>query len=578
MKETYAVTRVWLAVVSLAGFAAAFGTFCFPASVPVGGEFPNTLSVNIRIPHGGRVGIGFEFGASSDESLYRYIVLAPSNQFNRVALPLPAGTITVLRLMLPGNDPRASARDARVIDAQGRMLWQFADSDIRADGRITLRANLRLPTDPHRRDRQVARERSAAVLLAMTEAIILMTVLRWRNLALVSPLWFARIAISVAAASVLFSRRPGFFVQPQFWAEDGAVYFLGRTKGWHGLWETQGNYLVLVPRTIAAMANLAPIWYAPILYAAFATVVCLATVIKAASPRVGLPFPALAGLAVVFVPNMDEITANLTNLQWFGAVILVLVCLSKPPSNLRETVRDSVALGIFGLTGPYIIFALPLLFWRALHARSFARWMLPALGVGLSLLQYRAYSESHPVLFSGDLPSFVPFLAAAGYRTGGQLFRLMPAPLVTNPIPWGLGGLALFASIWLVFPLRPRGEGEDIRSKLAWMALAIIGAGFLRYINLANQFFEQLFITRYFYFPLLCAAWLLLGGVAMPGLTRWIAAIGLFAAIMCNVSNYRMAPYTDLHWPHYALAMERRQPTLVPVNPPAWFFHFAGGR
>jgi hypothetical protein len=275
-----------------------------------------------------------------------------------------------------------------------------------------------------------------------------------------------------------------------------------------------------------------------------------------------LPFPALAGLAVVLVPNMDEITANVANAQWFGAAILVLVCLSRPPAGIGQTVRDAAALVIFGLTGPFIIFAVPLLLWRAVRTRSIPAWMLAALGAALVVLQYRAYSSSQPASLPNAMPPLVPFLAAAGYRTGGQLFGLMFPPLLANPIPWGIAGLALYGIVWFCFPLRT--SAGDVRPALAWMALATIVGGFLRYLDHANLFFEQVFIARYFYLPLLFAAWLFLGGLATPGPRRWLAALGLAATIACNVSCHRMAPYIDLHWPHYAWAESRSKSRSTP--------------
>ena len=517
------------------------------------------------------MGVDSEYGAGWNESLCRYITLAPSDQFTRVSLPLPAGTIVLLRLILPVSKPATTARDARVLDSEGRILRQFVDSDLRADGRIALRTNLKLPTDPRRRGHVVRLERIAAILVGLAEGAILIAVWR-RPKTTPFPTWLSRTVIGVAAAVILFSRRPDVFTAPQLWAEDGTIYFLGGTGGWPSLWESQGNYLAFLPRLTAVLSNFAPVFYAPILYETAAVAVCLAAVIKAASPRVGLPLPAFAGLAVVLVPNMDEITANITNAQWFGAVILVLVCISQPPTNLGQTARDVLALILFGLTGPFVIFAFPLLLWRAVRTYSKCAWMLTALGAVLVILQYRAYCASQSASMPGTIPSLPPFLAAFGFRTGGQFFALMRSPLFGNPIPWGLAGLVLYAPIWVSFPLRT--VVGEIRPALAWMTVAIVSGGFLRYVDHVNLFFEQVFILRYFYLPLLFSTWLLLGGLATRGARRYLAAFALVAAVACNVPFYRMAPYVDLHWPHYASAIQRGQPIQVPINPPAWSFNF----
>jgi len=575
MAPQFAVTRAGLLAATLAGLAAAIGTFCYPVDAPVGGELPNTLSVSVRAPRGGKVTADYDFGAGQNGSLRSSAELGRNDQFTRVTLPLPAGTIVSLQLGLPDGLPRASARNAQVLDSRGGLLRQFPDSDLRPDGALVMRTSLNLPTDPRRPGSAVGRERAVSVLLAAAELALLVAVWR-RPQGAPRSAWLDRAAIGLAAAAILFSRRPSVFVAPQFWCEDGTIYFLGRSAGLHGLWAAQGNYIAFVPRTVAALAGLAPALYAPVIYAAAAVAVCLAAALKAASPRVGLPFPVLAGLAVVLVPNMDEITANLTNEQWFGAVILVLVCLSRPPADFPQAAGDTVALVLFGLTGPFVIFALPQLAWRAVRTRSAGAALLAALGAALSLLQYLEYRASQPAPLPAGLPHLVPFLGAAGYRTGGQLFGLMRSPLVADPVPLGIAGLALYASMWLLFPLRA-GLGE-IRPMLAWTALAIMVGGFLRYLGQANLFFEPVFVVRYFYVPLLFGAWLMLGGLAVPGPRRWLALLGLSAAIACNISSYRMAPYTDLDWPRYASAIERGEAVRVPINPPAWSFDSPGRR
>jgi hypothetical protein len=576
MTQPFTVTRVGLLVATLVGLAAACGTLLFPVDAPVGGAFPNTLSVALRAPQGGKVGIAWEFGAGSTGT--HSIALAPSGDFTRVALPMPAGTIVRLQLILPAG---AAAKDALIVNAEGRVLRRFA-TELLPDGTFALRTNLHLPTDPRRRGPAVSRERVAAGCLAAAEVALLAALWRRRE-PIPVPSWLARAAIGLACAAVLFSRRPSVLVSPQFWCEDGTIYFLGRAAGWHGLWETQANYLALLPRATAALASLAPVLCAPAVYAAVAIAVSLVAAVKAASPRVGLPFPAFAALAVVLVPNMDEITANVTNAQWFGAAILVLVCLSRPPDNFCQAARDAVALVVFGLTGPFILFVLPLLLWRAVRTRSTAAWLLLALGTAVALLQCWAYlsSQSGPQQremppFPKEMPPVTPFLAAAGFRTGGQLFGLMRPPLLANPIPWGIAGLVLYGLMWFCFRLRA--AAGEIRPLLAWMALAVILGGFMRFLGYANLFFEQVFIARYFYLPLLFAAWLFLGGLATPGPRRWLAGVGLSAAVACNLPYYRMAPYTDLQWPHYASAIERGERIQVPINPPNWNFVSPAGR
>jgi hypothetical protein len=237
-------------------------------------------------------------------------------------------------------------------------------------------------------------------------------------------------------------------------------------------------------------------------------------------------------------------------------------------------VVDSAAVAVFGLTGPFILFALPLLLWRSVRTRNVAAWMTAVLGAVITGLQCRAYLASQPTHLPGAAPKLAEFLAAAGYRTGCQLFGLMSSPFLAHTTRWGIVGLALYALLWLLFPLR--GMGGDLRPPLAWFSACLVAGGFLRYFGLPHLFFEPVYIARYFYVPLLVGIWLLISGFQSAGLRRWLATISVAAAIACNAGSFRMAPYIDLRWPYYASAIARGEAIQVPINPPPWIFENPG--
>jgi hypothetical protein len=563
-----------LLAVTCFGLFAAIGTWFAPVDPPVAGVFPNHFVATLPVGNAsGTSRLYYDVGAGFNPLLSMPGTPAVSSPTSRISFPLPAGTIVGLRVEPGANSARPTL--AQIVDVRGRVLQTFETSDFRSEGRLALRRPLHLPGDPGHPAPVVRRERIIAALLALTE-IGLLFFLWHSRFRRPLPRGLVAGSIVLAAACILFSRRPDVFAQPQFWSEDGTIYFSQRGDGWRGLIEPQANYLAILPRVTAFVANTAPVWYAPLIYCGVSIAVVLMAVLKAASPRVGLPLAPWAALMIVLVPGMDEITGNLTNAQWFGAVILVLVALSQPPKTWGEKISDLIAIALFGLTGPFVVAAGPIFVWRAVRSRERWTWIAAGLAAGAmaaELLTYRASS-------SGPLPqasaSLLTFVGATGYRTGGQLFGMMPSPDFSDPVRWGIAGLLALVFIWCFFPLRAA-QGS-VRWALAWMATLVVVGGCVRYLAYAHFFFEPVFILRYFYLPVLFTGWILLAGLAQSGARRWIATLLLVLAAVRNTRSYRMAPYTDLHWPHYASAIQRGEPISVPINPPAWGFLSAGKR
>src|SRR5436190_23821070 len=72
------------------------------------------------------------------------------------------------------------------------------------------------------------------------------------------PLWCTLLVCGM----ILFARRPDLIRLPQFWAEDGAVFFLqSRTLGADALIEPSAGYLHTVQRLVAWLAS----WTDPVL-------------------------------------------------------------------------------------------------------------------------------------------------------------------------------------------------------------------------------------------------------------------------------------------------------------------------
>ena len=189
-------------------------------------------------------------------------------------------------------------------------------------------------------------------------------------------------------AVVLGFRRPEAWSRPQFWAEDGHFYERAYVTGWHSLYLPYAGYLHAVPRAVATLAAYLDPSLVPAFFVLLATLLALYVSARALSPRCPLPRQAgLAALAVVLVPDTQEVLLNIVNLQWVLAGGLILLLLSRDPSGSAEWLHDAFAALALGLTGPFSILLLPLFAWRAMSRRTLQSTFIAALVAACAFAQ-----------------------------------------------------------------------------------------------------------------------------------------------------------------------------------------------
>jgi hypothetical protein len=186
------------------------------------------------------------------------------------------------------------------------------------------------------------------------------------------PIYFGVVA-SVAVLLVL--RRVDGVTNPQFWAEDGLVYFqenlkLGCWRALHGF--VQG-FPYLGQRLVACLATPLPIVDTPLFYNGVAYLVAAASIASFALPsfRRVIRSDALRVvfcIAVAALPQATELVGNVTNMGWYVAIWLLLVPLMQFPRSFVALAGLSVAYLVAVFSTPLSILTAPLWALRALHA------------------------------------------------------------------------------------------------------------------------------------------------------------------------------------------------------------------
>jgi hypothetical protein len=379
----------------------------------------------------------------------------------------------------------------------------------------------------------------------------------------------------VICAAILVARRPAQIRNPQFWAEDGKVFYAeAYTLGPRAFVKTFAGYLHTVQRIVAATSQWTDPAWAP---GIFVGATFLLTVYVAARTQSGrFPLNPHVGhaLAVVLVPDTFEVLLFLVNVQVVTAAGLLLVLVSRDPRRWWQHAHDGAAGLLFGLTGPYSLLFAPLFVWRAIRRRTRASVALAVLVTGCAVTQ-GILIELHQKGRLADEGAFVmgygeiqprKLLAVPGMRIAGSLFAGCRVPAdYPLPVETVLGIVVLAGVGFLALRKGPA------RTERVWLGIAfllVLGAALYRCRLVLPDLCHAVYGNRYFYLPQLIVLWLLLALAAER--RRWLsrgAAVVLLWMLAVNIPRLREPGLPDMRWGDYAPFIRAGRAVEIPTNP-----------
>src|SRR5258705_12552214 len=145
-----------------------------------------------------------------------------------------------------------------------------------------------------------------------------------RKSALINPAYRRFLALSGLIFLLLVLRRPDAVTNPQFWAEDGVIFFFGQIAhtGLGALVVPYAGYLHIVPRLVAAFAALFPGSSTPLIFNLFAFVIAAfcCSLFSLNWYRRLLQSDWLRVVVCVLIATAiqaDELVGTITNAHWF---------------------------------------------------------------------------------------------------------------------------------------------------------------------------------------------------------------------------------------------------------------------
>lgn len=427
---------------------------------------------------------------------------------------------------------------------------------------------------------------------------------------------FARYAgLAVVLALIVVARRPDAITRPQFWAEDGNVFFREQLLlgFWPGVATLYNGSTLLAQRTLAALASAAPTVAAPLIYnvgAIVLTGLLSATFVlphfRHLVRRDGVR--AAVCIGVVCMPAGQELLATPTTVGYFFAIWAVFLSVMRAPRTTGGTVLWCVGGMVAIFSTQLTTAAAPLWVLRALRGLdrrdgrdlAFATSQLASLAAivalaggmsGIAGLQAEAAKAASETARLQWRPAYlwIAFTALGWVMAACIDAVMMPLAAFEQLRPFGRVAIALPAAVLgvgLALALRdvaPRGR--------VLVALAIYLMAASLYLVLAGRPVILVMLegspgppptpfgllgARHRALPHLAVLLAVAGVVdgARHRRTRVVAATVALAGLLVTWGpQLRVPPFPDLDWPAWAARLDAkrasgsREPLVIPSHP-----------
>ena len=384
---------------------------------------------------------------------------------------------------------------------------------------------------------------------------------------------------------IVLSRRPDAILNAQFYAEDGAGWYLDAYN--HGLrclllpWS---GYFQTLSRTVALISLLFPLSLAPLVMNISAIVAQILPVNLFLTSRfsvIPLKTRMVGNLLYLAVPNSAEIHANLTNAQWHLGLIACLVLLARPANGWGWRIFDGAVLVLTSFSSPFAILLVPVaaaLWWKRRQrwsACSLAMLVPGALVTGITALltHDRQVAPNGPTFsrFAAILGRQVFLSSILGRNTQDWMMQLRSLQVVEAIS--AIAGLAI-----LLYALRYAQTELRLFILFAYAVLALALAHPLAGAPDHPQW-ELLCVpgcgNRYYFLPMLAFLASLLwmaGRRAAPRAFRCFAVALLLLLPIGIYRDWEYPPFIDLQFSEYAAQFEQAPAgtkIVIPINPDA---------
>lgn len=393
------------------------------------------------------------------------------------------------------------------------------------------------------------------------------------------------IFVAIISVFLVYSRRPDAVLNPQFFAEDGIVWYANAYH--HGiisLFWPQDGYFQTFYRIVALLAQLVDLKRAPTNFAHTAILIQVLPVLILFSRRFDQILPslwlrALAALLYLGLPNAEELHANLAYAYWHLSLVCVLIFISYSPSAPKlQRLFDISLVALTSISGVSVIFLAPSCLWFMWSKRSLDRLPLfipIACGAVLQVLgvfvfdphsrfvgEYGASFYNFASIISSQL-FLAPILGIKGF----QYF------IDSGFYTISLKAFFMFIYAILLFIGLRKAPAELTFMTMYGLLIAFVSLSAPNTGNANQVFWDNLTgpgaAPRYWYFATIAfQALLVFLALSRDGTRPVSRPLSIFLVMLCIFGaawNWRYKAWKNLHFKKQVAAFEKSAPGSVTV-------------
>ena len=394
-------------------------------------------------------------------------------------------------------------------------------------------------------------------------------------------------------------RGPQYLATPNFWAEDGMLFFAGAWNSGplHGLVQLPSGYLQLLPNLATSLAawlvrsgalSLASAPRVTAVAGLLAQLVPIAVIAFAVAPTWGGVLRRAVAIAIVLVvPRTGNIWLNTVNSQFYLALAAIVILLEPPDLTPVRRWAYAALLVLCGLTGPVSALLTPLFVLKVWGARTRSAILLAAVSSLCAAVQVACVVASATGPARGTGLSVGAVGAVAWMRTvvlpvlgehAAIAFGSRARPLVLGtPFapPSAVFGMQLVATLGLLVVVLVLGIAREIRWWLAGSYLLVTVSSLVGAVGDVRAMLGSVDgSARYVFIPCVLVSWMLLFNIERLVSARGAAyALVLALAIGSDAWAWRSTLRWRADWPVWAdqVAAWERNPRLpLAIWPRGW--------
>lgn len=313
------------------------------------------------------------------------------------------------------------------------------------------------------------------------------------------------IAILLATIIIMVWRRPGQFIHPYIWVEEGVVTLPDYIHhGWLTLFHPVAGYLVIPSKLIFLTAISISFIHLPALEYWFTIFFSAGVIITIALAPTILKWRYACALFVLLLPVNPEVYAVSEYAFWWGTLLAFVVLLWDTNDKRHLPLRIALLL-IGGFSSPMIIPISVVLALRAAATKLRTDAVVAVTGILVAAIQA---CVMHATAAHSAFPKINVMLLLEKFF---GYFSYQPPS--SGDVAASLLGLAIILCIATFVITRRRWRTIDMWLILACLGMAIIGSIARVPIEIIHP---SLAGPRYFFYPFIFLAWILI----------WIAASG----------------------------------------------------